>query len=52
MRRLVLFAMKKYMSVSGSMDELDNRRMSLTWRSESREGRRDVTYFVLEKSCS
>ena len=31
------------------MDELDNRRMSLRLRSESRERRRD---FILEKSCS
>ena len=36
----------------GSMNELDNRRMSLRLRSESRERRRDFMYFVLEKSCS
>ncbi len=40
------------MSMSGSMDELDNRRMSLRLRSESRERRRDFVYFILEKSCS
>ena len=38
--------------MSGSMDELDNRRMSLRWRSESTERRRDFVYFILEKSCS
>ena len=40
------------MSISASMDELDNRRMSLTWRSGSREGRRDVVCLILEKTCS
>ena len=40
------------MSMSGSMDELDNRRMLLKWRSERRERRRKVVYFILEKSCS
>ena len=39
-------------SMSGSMDELDNRIMSLRWRSESRERTRDFVYFILEKSCS
>ena len=34
-------------SMSCSMDELDNRRMSLRWRSDSREQRRDFVYFIL-----
>ena len=38
--------------MSGSMDELDNRIMSLRLRSESRERRRDCMHFILEKSCS
>ena len=38
--------------MSRSMDELDNRRMSLRWGSESRERRQDFVYFILEKSCS
>ena len=38
--------------MSGSMDELDNRRMSLRWRSESRGRSRKFVYFILEKSCS
>ena len=38
--------------MSGSMDELDNRRMSLSgWWPESRERRRDFMCFILEKSC-
>ena len=47
MRRLVLLAMKMYVAF-----KLDNRRMPLRWRSESRERRRDFVYFVLEKRCS
>ena len=44
LRRLVLLAMKGYVN--------DNRIMSLIWRSGSRDRRRDMVYFVLEKSCS